>query len=1835
MDLSGYMLEALCREGAFELFRGYNRNASASDPPTILVLVPTFERPRFDYVGMLEREFALRTELDPDWAALPREVARLQGSKVLLLDDPGGRPLQQLLEAPVVSSELKLDVAAFLKVAIGISRSVGEMHGRGIVHKDLKPAHILLDPETAKIWLTGFGIASQTRRERQIPAPPETIAGTLAYMAPEQTGCMNRSIDSRSDLYALGVVLYEMLTRALPFVATEPMEWVHSHVARRPTPPRERNSEVPDPISNIVMKLLAKSAEDRYQTASGLEHDLRVCLRQLDAVRTIEDFELGAFDRPNRMFVPERLFGRDRETAAITAAFNRVATSGTPEVILVSGYSGIGKSAVVSELQKGLILRQGLFATGKFDQLKRDVPYLTLCHAFQRMVFALLIESDVELDRWRDAFRNALGSDGGLIVDLIPPLKIVIGEQPPVPELPPNDAKRRFHSVFSRFLMVFAQEQHPLTIFLDDLQWADLATLDLIESLLLEPEVRHLLLLGAYRDNEVDPLHPVVRSFDRIRSGIVTVRDIVLQPLSRRDTGLLVANSLNCEVTYATELSNLIHSKTAGNPFFLIQLLTTLTDDGLLFLDDQRRWRWDLAGIDEKGYTENVIDLMAAKLSRLPLGTQRVFQLLACLGSTSSSRLLQLVGSTPGTELQLDLKEVLKTELVLFLEGSYRFLHDRVQEAAYRLLSGENRVNEHLRIGRLMMTLMSAEERKEAVFEIVNQFNQAIDLVVLRDEKLQLAELNLIAGDRAKASTAISSALAYYASGSALIAAEEWPRVPDLAFALELKRAECEFLTGDLVAAEERLSHLVSRAHTILDHRALACLRIDLYTTLGHIDVAIEIGLTFLGQYDQDWPVQPTDDDVKNEYDRTWELIGTRTADELIELPLMSDPASLAVVDVLTQVATPALLTNENLYSVLICRTINLSLQHGNTDASAHAYVHLGAMAGRRFGNYRTGFDLGSVGFELLERGLQRFRARTLLSFGGLVMTWTHPFAAGRDLMRQAFDDACRLGDLTFAGYCCNNLVSNLLAAGESLAEIQRETEVFMEFARKARFGLVTDFLRSQYAFVCTMRGITEPLGRLHVDHLDEQALEEHLANDPRLAIAMRWYWIKKLQARYFAADYRSALEASANALRSIAPQMSFIEAAEAHFFSALTLAALCNNTASVEGQDHFRSLTEHSHQLAVWAGSCPENFQGRAIIVRAEIARIEGRQLDAQRLYEEAVQSARTSGFPHNEAIANELAARFYASCGLETSSHAYLRNAHQAYLHWGADGKARQLDLLYPDVKLGLRPHVSSGTVEALVEQLDLTTVLKVSQAIQGEMRFDSILDVVMRTAIEHAGAERALLFFSGDTGLRTVAEATTVPHAIDVQLLDEPMDAHSVSEHVLSYVLHSREVVILDDAAAPNPYSSDAYLATNRVRSVLCLPLINQGRSIGVLYLENNQLSQVFAPARVAAIKVIASQAAISIDNARLYRDLAKREARIGRLVDANIIGIFIWELGGRIVEANDALLTMTGYDRAEFAERGLNWTELVPGDLRALDDALFSELRGTGRLRPFESEYMRKDGTRVHVLVGVAAFDDDAEQGVAYVLDLTERNEAQEALNLARAELAHFSRVSAVGALTASITHEISQPLSGIITNASLALLVLDSAQPDLNVVRETVVRTMRDGDRARGVLDRLRSLFSKGEFADERLDLNEAAREVITLVSADLRRQGIDLRLELADDLPAVFGDRLQLQQVVQNIVRNASDAMTDIGDRPRRMLIRTAARPDNTVTFSVTDSGIGLPSTGQESLFDAFYTTKTDGMGIGLFVSRTIIERHNGSLWAEPNQSSPGATFAFALPSVG
>jgi len=1467
IDLTGFAFETLCDDGEFVLSRVSPPDGAAS---WLTVTLPA-QQPAASSQARLEHAYELRAVLDGRFATRPHALVEYGRSIALVLEDRGGVSLSTL-------SMGSLPLRRFLTIARALAVALGKLHARGLIHRDIRPASILVDAGTDGVALTGFGMAARIAEQPAAGAPPDVMAAALAYLAPERTGRINRPVDSRADLYSLGVTFYEMLAGQYPYRASSPIEWIHCHVARAPIPLNELARDVPPQVAAIVMRLLGKTADERYQTAQGLESDLRRCLDAWDRTGRIDPFPLCAHDTSARLLIPGRLYGRESEMAGLQAAFERVRQGGRAELMLVSGYSGIGKSSLVNELQSGSGRSERRFAAGKYDQYKRDIPYATLGQAFQSLVRQILDQGDVEVALWRKRLSEAVGPNGQLIFNLIPEVGSIIGPQSPVQELPAQEAKVRLQRVFERFVRAFARAGQPLVLFLDDLQWLDAGTISLFERLLATPDLRHLLLVGAYRDNEVGPAHPLSRALVAIRELGVPVHDIVLAPLQAGHVARLIRETLHvADPIDATELAQFVVEETGGNPFYTVQFLTMLAEDRHLAFDSASgTWKWDIASLRATHFPDGVVDLMIGKIERVSAATQTALEQFACFGNSAETAMLARVGGTSDEEVHRTLAPAVEAGLVFRRQHDYAFLHDRVQEAAYALIPEDERAAAHLRIGRMFTTHATAAELERNCFEIVNQYNRASSLVDDPAERERIVRFNLTAGQRAKTSSAYASAAAYFSAGSTMLGDEAWQTHYPLKFALESGLAECEFLTGDAGSARERLSGLATRAVGLADRAAVTWLRVTLFTALDQSDLAVQIGLDYLREVGVDWEAHPSRAQSRAEYDRLLRHIGDAPIESLIDLPLLADNERRATLDVLTAVLPPAFFSDENLVCLVLCRMANLSLAHGNCDASSIGYAYLGMVAGPVFGDYGAGYQFGKLGLALVDqRGLQRFRPRVYMCFAYHVMPWTQPIRDGLPLLRRAFDAATLAGDLTYTGFssCC--LVTTLLAAGDPLADVERDARERLAVVQAARFGLIVDIIRSQLQLIRTLRGLSAPFHSFDDDTFDESAFEQHLEADPCLAIAACWYWIRKLQGRYFAGEFTQAIAAATKAEPLVWTSSGHLELAEYHFYAALAHARGYDDAAPGEQAAHLRAIVGHHEKLAIWARHCPGNFACRAALVAGEIARIDGREFDAMREYEAAIRLARAHEFPSIEALALEVAAAFYLPRGFATIAHVYLGHARLAYLRWGALGKVQALDRRYPDLIPEPTHDVPARSIVA--DNLDVETVVRASQAISGEIAFDKLIRTLMTIVLEHAGAARALLVLPRADTLSVEAQARVEREGVEVRIQREPVTPRHLPASMLHQSIRTRQRVLLDDAALPNPFSSDDYLRAGGPRSILCLPLVKQTKLIGMLYLENDLAPGVFTPPRIAVLELLASQAAISLENASLEEKEALLEEK----------------------------------------------------------------------------------------------------------------------------------------------------------------------------------------------------------------------------------------------------------------------------------------------------------------------------------------------------------------------
>ncbi len=1334
---TGYLLVPIRKGADFTLYRGRR----LGDPSPVLVLAPTAEYPSPESLRRLEHEYSLVSEMDLEWTAKPLALTHHEGRTILVLKDPGGEPLDQILH---LHQGQPLDLRRALRIAIGLTRALGQVHRRGLIHKDIKPGNVLVD-DADSVWLTGFGIASRLPRDRQAPAPPEIIAGTLAYMAPEQTGRMNRSIDTPSDLYSFGVTLYQMLTGRLPFAAANAMEWVHCHIARQPAPP-DSLCDLPTPVSDIVLRLMAKTAEERYQTAEGLEADLRHCLSELEMRGRIDPFPLGTHDIADRLLIPERLYGREREVKTLLAAFDRVAASGTPELVLVSGCSGVGKSSVVNELQKALIASRGLFAAGKFDQYKRDIPYETLAQAFQTLVRQILVKKEAEVDQWRETLAQAVGPNGQLIIDLVPELEFILGKQPSVPDLPPLDAQNRFQRVFRRFLNAFATREHPLALFVDDLLWLDDATLELFVHLFTHSEVKHLLLIGAYRDNEVDSSHHLSRTLGALHDANAKLLEIVLTPLELDDVDRLISEALHCTQLTAHPLAQLVHEKTGGNPFFVIQFLTVLVAEELLSLDQvARAWKWDMNRIRSKGYTDNVVDLMVGKIKRLPAEAQQTLKELACLGSVVKIETLTLVHEGAEETLHAALSEAVGAGLIYPDGSSYSFLHDRIQQAAYSLIPQEDCAEVHLTLGRALLAKMTAEKLAEHLFDVVNHFNRGATLLVEDEEKLRVAAINLRAGRKANASAAYASARAYFSDGMALLDESDWVNHHELMFSLALEWARAELLIGNPEKCEQIIDDLLRRRLSKVDTAAVYQLKVKSHFLKAEYSEAVASALTCLCTFGIDIPAHPTWEDVQAASEEVWQSLDGRPIESLIDLPLMADPELQAITQVLSALTPSAFTTDIRLWCLVVSRVVKIGIEHGTSEASAHSCGDWGAAIGHIFHRFGEADHFTTLACDLVEKHGFIACSAKVHNARGCIALFSQPVSVALDCMKTVIRTGVETGDLTFASIGQQQCITALLLRNDPLDMVWRESETALRFVCEARiYSDFTETIECQRRFIATMQGRTLNFSTFNDAEFDETKYEAKLTGKRRPTVIWR-YWILKLKARFLSGDYPEALAAADKAQSLLTASTANLQLLDYFYYFALTVAACYENVPADQQQVWDGLLARHVEQLRAWTEINPSTFADKHALVLAEIARLERRDSDAMRLYQQATNLARENGFIQNEALAHELAARFYAERDIESVAHAYLRSARNCYDRWGAHGKIRQLDARYPRLREEQTRSALTATVGTPVAQLDIEAVFKASQALSSEILLPKLIEKLMRLAVEHAGAERASSFSS----------------------------------------------------------------------------------------------------------------------------------------------------------------------------------------------------------------------------------------------------------------------------------------------------------------------------------------------------------------------------------------------------------------------------------------------------------------------------------------------------------
>lgn len=1561
----------------------------------------------------LQHEYQCRDHLDPAWAAVPLALDQTAEQPALQLSDPGGVLLADCIGRPWSTGD-------FLRVAGALAATLVRLHGSGLLHLDLQAAHWFIGEDGAQAWLTGFGSALPASRVGTGPARP---AGRLSHAAPEVCGHMNRLPDARTDLYALGVVLYELLSGELPFTATDPIELVHAHVARLPKPPSAHAPGLDPLLDRLVLRLLAKAPEERYQTAQGVEADLRRCLADWQGQGALGDFTLGESDRAHALRLPDRLYGRDRERALLREVLARVTRRAGTELTLLAGYAGIGKSSLVEDLQRSLPAGAARFAFGKADQYQQGIPYASLGQALQGLVKGVLAEAAPARGRWEAVLRESLGADGQVIADLAPELARLTGPLPALAELSPRDMQARFQAVLRRFLQAFVDPGRPLVLFIDDLQWVDAATLALLDSLLREAPLPGLLLVGAYRNHEVGPDHPLGAWLATVRTDAGRVTEIVLAPLPLEDVVRLVGDTLQCPPADAAELGLRVQETAAGNPFHAVQYLGGLCQQGLLHFDGE--WRWDIAALRAHAQANDVVAMMVTKLDRLGEAVRQPLIQLACLGSSATARTLATVCGTSPAALSAALWPAVQSGLVLQLDGEYRFVHDRVQEAAYALVAPADRPATHLAIGRRLRAVAAdqggAEGLAEApVFEIVHQYRlgaAALNPATDTAECDAVAALNLAAARRARSTTAYPAALAYAETGFALLGPGAMARRHALAYALQLARAESAFLTGQAAIAEALLLELVAQAETPIETAAASRMLVSLYVVGSRYAPAVAQALAGLRRFGIDMPPHPSRERLDTAHAAVLAQLGDRSIESLIELPRADDAEVEAAMDVLAELFAPACFTDENLALLHLCEMVRLSLAHGVTPASAQGFGWFGVMTAHQFGRYREGLRFAKLSQALVERhGFRAVEAKALFA-QEIVSTWTQPLSTAIAASRAAFTAGAERGDLAIACFACHHTVNDMLVRSDHLDDIAHEIERGLAFVRRAQFRDVVDELLTQQAFVAALRGAA-PGGDALADPAPDFTAE-------RMPTMVFWHHVFEGQRHVLDGQVgaaRAALERAAGLLWSAV----HIQILNFHLYAALAWAA---ERPTAPGQapeppvaERRRQVLAHLEPLRRWRELTPATFADKATLVEAELARLDGRELDAERRYEQAIGLARAAGCTWAEALANELAARFHAGRGFATMAQAYLRNARYAWMRWGAAGQVQRLDAAHPWLRAEAQA-ATAGAAVAPVEQLDLGTVVKVTQALAGETDPERLIATLMVTALEHAGAERGLLLLpeAGDMMVRAAAHAGS--DGITVEPLNRPPAATDLPRSVLQQVLHTADGVLIDDARLSSVHAGDLGVLQRRPRALMCLPLQKQGRLAGVLYLENSLTAGAFSPGRTAVLKLLAAQAASALENAQLVRALTREnherrlaedeteraraawqesEGRFRRMADSTPDVIWITDLSPeRVLYASPSFERIWGHPVDALYRNPHLWTESIHPQDQARIATAFGEWLGSAEPRAWEVEFrvVQPDGAVrwIHERGFFITDDDGRPQRVSGISsDITERRLAEAAL-----------------------------------------------------------------------------------------------------------------------------------------------------------------------------------------------------------------------------------------------
>ncbi|MGD1806032.1 trifunctional serine/threonine-protein kinase/ATP-binding protein/sensor histidine kinase [Dapis sp. BLCC M126] len=1751
-----------------------------TEQPVIVKLMGN-EYPSFNELVQFRNQYAIAKNLDIPGIVKLYSLLRYKNGYALIMEDIGAISLTEY------QRQLSVSVAQFWEIALRITEILHHLHQNQIIHKDIKPANILIHPETKEVKLIDFSISSLLPKERTSLQTPNVLEGTLAYISPEQTGRMNRGIDYRSDFYSLGVTFYELLTEKLPFESEDPLEVIYAHMAK--TPPSILEAKVPTPLANIVMKLMAKNAEQRYQSALGLKYDLEKCLIEYTETGKIEPFVLGERDRSDRFMIPENLYGREKEVQTLLDAFEGVA-EGQIEMMLVAGFSGIGKTAVINEVHKPIVRQRGYFIKGKFDQFNRNIPFSAFVQAFRSLMGQIISESDAELQEWKTKILEAFGSNGQVMIDVIPELEGIIGSQPPVPELSGSAAQNRFNLLMGKFVRVFTTQDHPLVIFLDDLQWADSASLNLLQLLIGDTEAGYLLVLGAYRDNEVFPAHPLMLTLDEIQKQGANFKTLTLEPLTALDINHLVADTLLCELEVARLLSELVYQKTRGNPFFSTQFLRGLHEENCITFDlDVGYWQCDLTQVRQLALTDDVVEFMVGRLRKLSQGTQEVLKLAACIGNLFNLTTLAIICEESQEEVAADLWSALQEGLVLpesetykFFQGggleveaaiditvNYRFLHDRVQQAAYLLIREDQKLAVHYHLGSLLLKNLSEEEQQKYIFDIANHLNLSRDLVLQENQTEKLARINLLAGKKAISSTAYGSAIEYLEIGISLLGEDAWSDRYPFMFELYSNLCSAQLCNVQYEQLALTIDHALEKITSPVDRAQIRVFQINKYILQGKYPEGIEVGLVGLRELGIDIDRNNIATLASEEFDAADSALENRPVSSLLDLPTTVKPEIAAIINILAIVEAPIYTLGEiDLYTFVSLKAVNLSIQHGNVSSSIKTYCNYGLLLGALKRKYQRAYEIVEFAIQLsykLNSKTQRSKAGFI--FGFAIWGWIKPIHGAAELNYQSYLEGLESGEKVYAARNLFCGIINQVFEGRNLASFAQNVEKYELISEKLKDNMLSILIAGAKIFTMHL----SPL-----EDMQKQTTELTKASEiiRQGELSQSWittcaYYMMRIQLGCVTGNFQEGFEYIQKAkivLKAITGQ---IISSNYYYYSSLIFINLYSEMSSEAQKEAWEQVCSNQEQLQVWSENCPENFLHKYFLVEAERYRFFGQKVEAIEAYDQAIREAKENGFIQEEALANELASKFYLNWGKEKIACIYMQEAYYCYAQWGAKAKIDDLEKRYPQLltpilqgqQLGetgnskittLTKGTVSTTSHSTGEFLDLATLMKASRSLSQEINLNGAIANLMRVVQENAGAETvALMLFQADT-LMLRSHAT----GKKMSVMNIPVEtSNNIPLTLVNHVKNTRRHLVLDHATEDNDYSRDDYIQKHQPQSILCMPLIDRGELIGILYLENNQVRGAFTSDRIEILNLLCSQAAIALQNAQLYQ---KEQQALTDLQQAQL----------QLVQSEK--MATLGNLVAGVAHEINNPVGFIGGNVDAAQEHL---------------------------------------QDLLSILSLYQENTSP----------------------PQEIAEEIEELEPDFIAEDFPKLIA--SMEEGCNIIRN-ISKSLRTFSRTDTV--------SKTEF-----NLHEGIDSTLLILKYRLKANKQRPAIEIVKN----YGDIVkvkcypgQLNQVFMNLLANGIDAIDEsnqgktfqeIQKEPNYITISTELGEDKkSVILRIADNGMGMPEDVKARLFEQGFTTKGVGKGTGLGMAiahQIVTEKHGGKISCDSTVGQ-GTIFTLVIP---